>query len=321
MTNIISESSLIGILSLSQKTHRRDFMAHSFKIFILSALLVLFLHPLSRADELNQVLASGTLRHLGIPYANFVTSNHQGLDVDLMKAFARHLGVKYQFVETTWQDAIPDLTGKIIKVHGDDITVTGHRKRKGDIIATGFTVLPWREKIVLFSEQTFPSGIWLIARNDSLLKPIKPTGDITKDIALVKNELRGMSVLGLNESCLAPSLYGLQETGARIKLYPADQDLNGMIPAIIAKNADSTLADVPVALMALTNWPGQIKVIGPVSPTQKMACACAQDSPQLKKAFDAFFADFKKSGKYRKLVEEYYPSVFTYYPDFLAQNN
>ena len=293
-------------------------MAHSFKIFILSAILALFIHPTSRAEELNQVLASGTLRHLGIPYANFVTSSHQGLDVELMKAFAKHLGVKYQFIETTWKDAVPDLTGKIIKVHGDKITVIGHKKRKGDIIATGFTVLPWREKIVLFSEQTFPSGIWLIARNDSLLKPIKPTGDITKDIDLVKKKLRGMSVLGLKGSCLAPNLYGIQKTGAHIKFFPADQDLDEMIPSVIAKNADSTLVDVPVALIALENWPGQIKVIGPVSPTQKMACACAQDSPQLKKAFDTFFTDFKKSGKYRELVEEYYPSVFTYYPKFLA---
>jgi ABC-type amino acid transport substrate-binding protein len=48
-----------------------------------------------------------------------------------------------------------------------------------------------------------------------------------------------------------------------------------------------------------------------------MACAFAQDSPQLKKAFDAFFDDFKKSGRYRKLVKKYYPSIFTYYPLFL----
>jgi ABC-type amino acid transport substrate-binding protein len=293
-------------------------MVNLMKPLILAVVFIACLAPLSQADDLNRILQTGTLRHLGIPYANFITSEHVGLDVGLMKAFANYLGVEYLFVESSWKNIVTDLTGKKVKVHGDDITITGTGTKRGDIISTGFTVLPWRKKIVLFSEQTFPSGIWLVARNDSALTPIKPTGNINDDIARVKEELAGVSVLGLKGSCLAPSLYGIDKAGADIKFFPPDQDLDGMIPSIIAKNADSALVDVPVALIALAKWPGKIKVIGPVSAPQKMSCAFAQDSPQLKKAFDAFFADFIKNGSYRKLVEEYYPSVFTYYPDFLA---
>ncbi|HHB77271.1 MAG TPA: transporter substrate-binding domain-containing protein [Desulfobulbus sp.] len=271
------------------------------------------------AEDLDTVLQSGTLQHLGIPYANFITPDRQGLDVDLMHAFADYLGVRYKFIESTWSTIIPDLTGKKIKVEGDNVSITGRTKKKGNVIATGFTVLPWREKIVSFSQETFPSGIWLISRNDSRLTPIKPTGDIHNDIAMVKKELAGVSVLGLQGSCLAPSLYGIDKTGAQLRFFPPGNDLEEMIPSVIAHNADATLIDVPVAQVALTRWPGKIKVIGPVSPPQKMACAFARDSPKLKAKFDVFFHQFKKSGQYRKLVEKYYPSVFTYYPNFAGQ--
>ena len=271
------------------------------------------------AGDLDTVLHSGILKHLGIPYANFVTPNKEGLDVDLMHAFADYLGVRYKFIESTWSTIIPELTGKQIRVAGDAVTITGSTKKKGNVISTGFTVLPWREKIVSFSQLTFPSGIWLIAQSDSRLAPIKPTGNITNDIEMVKKELAGVSVLGLQGSCLAPSLYGIDKTGARLRFFSPKSNLEEMIPAIIAHNADATLIDVPVALIALTRWPGKIKVIGPVSQPQEMACAFAQDSPKLKAKFNLFFHQFKKKGQYRKLVEKYYPSVFVYYPDFAGQ--
>ncbi len=157
-----------------------------------------------------------------------------------------------------------------------------------------------------------------MARNDSALTPIRPTGNIEEDIALVKKKLKGFSILGLKESCLAPALYGIDKTGAIIRYFPPDGDLSEMIPSIIAKNADATLIDVPVALMGLAKWPGKIKVIGPVSRPQEMACAFAQDSPKLRQAFADFFAEYTRQGKYKKIVSKYYPSVFSYYPDFLA---
>jgi len=287
-------------------------------IFFLFLASISAIHP-AKAGNLEEVLQSGTLKHLGIPYANFITSDHKGLDVELMQQFAKYLGVKYQFVESRWQDIIPELTGKKITVAGDTVTITGSTAIKGDVISTGFTVLPWRTKIVDFSETTFPSGIWLIARSDAILTPIKPTGDIEKDILRVKKKLMGVSVLGLEGSCLAPELYGIDQTGANVQFFPVDQDLEGMIPSVIAKIADTTLMDVPVALVALAKWPGQIKVIGPLSDPQSMACAFSKDSPKLKQAFDSFFNAFKKNDKYKELVDTYYPTVFTYYPDFLSQ--
>lgn len=54
------------------------------------------------AGELSEIRQRGVLRHLGIPYANFITGSGDGLDEDIIKLFATHLGVKYEYVPTTW---------------------------------------------------------------------------------------------------------------------------------------------------------------------------------------------------------------------------
>jgi ABC-type amino acid transport substrate-binding protein len=269
--------------------------------------------------DLNDVLQRGKLRHLGIVYANFVIEDHMGLDVELMQRFAAHLGVDYELVETNWRDVLPDLIGREVVLTGDAVDLTGERTVRGDVIATGFTVLPWREKIVNFSEMTFPTGVWLIARADAAMQPIHPTGNMAHDIEAVKNKLGGVSVLALKNSCLDPDLYNLRATGASVQLFPPERKLDEMIPSVLANLSETTLMDVPVALVALEKWPGKIKVVGPISELQEMACAFAKTSPRLLEAFNDFFRRITGDGTYHKLVAKYYPSLFMYYPDFLKQ--
>ena len=61
----------------------------------------------AQARDLADVKKAGTLRHLGIPYANFVTGAGDGFSVDLAKGFAAHIGVAYEFVEADWRDDYP----------------------------------------------------------------------------------------------------------------------------------------------------------------------------------------------------------------------
>jgi ABC-type amino acid transport substrate-binding protein len=285
--------------------------------FIVATLVLMFSLAITTAwcGDLDEVLKAGKLRHLGIVYANFITKNKTGLDVELIQLFAEHLGVKYEFVETTWANVLPDLLGKTVKPQGDDVLIGEETPIKGDVIATGFTELDWRKKVVNYSEMTFPTGVWLIAQADSKLQPIVPSGDLKKDIKMVKEKLNDISVLGMQDSCLDPSLYQLEKTGAKIQLFPIDRDLSEMIPTVMSRAADTTLMDVPVALIALEQWPGKIKVVGPVSEPQAMACAFPKSSPKLLATFNAFFAKIKADGTYKRLVEKYYPSLFVYYPD------
>ncbi len=265
---------------------------------------------------LAEIRQRGALRHLGIPYANFVIRTDagvEGLDVELMRRFAAHLGVRYEWVNTTWSDAFCDLTGNKTTVDADGrVTVTGETEVRGDILANGLTALPWREKLVRYSTPTFPTGVWLVARADSPLKPIAPSGDMETDIQQVMAMVKGRSILAMKGTCLDPDLYELTDKGAEIKLYAASQNLSEMAPAVIDGAADATLLDIPDALIALQKWPGEIKVIGPVSPLQHMGVAVAPSSGELLDAFNAFFDACRKDGSYKELVRKYYPSVFVY---------
>ncbi|MCK6546078.1 transporter substrate-binding domain-containing protein [Myxococcota bacterium] len=269
----------------------------------------------ARAD-LPEVQKAGVLRHLGVPYANFVTGAGDGMDVELMQRFAAHLGVRYEGLRTDWSVAIGELTGRSVEAKGDDIEITGRVPIRGDVIANGMTVLPWRRKAVAFGAATFPNQVWLVARADSPLEPIKPTNDLARDVAATKALIRGKSLLGKAGTCLDPTLYAIDKTGAKPVLFTGG--LNEVAPALLNGEAEVTLLDVPDALVALEKWPGQLKVIGPISELQQMAPAFAAESPLLRKAFAEFLAKSKKDGTYLALVRKYYPFVFDFFPEFFA---
>ena len=287
---------------------------------ILTAMLLVFaplFGHLAWSADLNDVRAKGVLRHLGIPYANFVSENgKEGLDVEMVKLFAKELGVKYEYVRSSWEDVIPNLTGKRFSTTGEGVTVVGEAPVKGDIIANGFTILPLRQQMIDYSIPTFPTQIWLIARSDSPLNPIKPTGNIDKDIEAVRSLLRGQRLLGKENTCLDPALYNLEGTGAEILLFKGNPE--ELVPAIIDGSADLCLLDMPDALIGLDKWPGVIKVIGPLSPIQSMGSAFAKDSRNLRASFNEFFKRIVADGTYAQLVKKYYPSFSVYYPEYFS---
>lgn len=266
------------------------------------------------AADLDEVRQRGVLRHLGIPYANFVTGAGDGMDVELSRMFASYIGVRYEYVATDWGTVVQDLVGKKVKVKGSDVDFLDDAPVKGDMIANGFTVLPWREKAVNFSDPTFPSQIWLIARADSKVRPIKPTGTIEKDIEKTRDLLKGKTVMALEKTCLDPSLYNLAATGANVISFKGK--LNELAPAVINNEAEMTILDVPDALIALGKWPGKIKIIGPISNKQVMGAAFPKDAPKLREAFNKFLKKAQKDGSYMKVVNTYYPSAKRYFPAF-----
>ncbi len=270
------------------------------------------------ADDLADIKARGELRHLGINYANFVTGAGDGFDVELVQGFAKHIGVKYKLVPTDFVSVIRDLLGKDVVRQGDQVNLQGDFPVKGDMIATGFTVLPWREKVLLYSAPTFPSQVLLVARADSPDKPIKGSADLDADIAETKAMIGSKSVLVMEKTCLDPANYGLKGKGIDLRTYTKSANLNEMVPALIKGDADFSLLDVPDAILDLQRWAGKIKVIGPISGHQELAAAFPKNSPDLRRAFDDYLLRLKADGSYDKLVDKYYPGIRRYFPDFFA---
>lgn len=267
--------------------------------------------------DLPEIQAAGQLRHLGLPYANFVTGAGDGLDADLVRLFCREIGVQYVYVETDWNRTCSDVTGLTFTRAGDDVTITGTTEVRGDLIAHGMTVLPWRQALVNFAEPMFPTQIWLIAPASSPLAPVAPTGLSSGDIAVTYRLVNGLSVLTKPNTSLDPNLFDLAGHGALVVNY--EGSLNHMAPNLLGGMADLAILDVPDALVALQRWQGKIKILGPLSEPQYMAAAFPKNSPKLEAAFAAFLERCRAEGTYENLVRRYYPGVWAYFPDFFSQ--
>ena len=280
--------------------------------------LTLFLLATSAAGaaDLAEIRARGELRHLGIRYANFVTGSGDGLDVELTQGFARHIGVKYTLVYSDFYNVIRDLLGKDVVRKGGEVELAGEFPVKGDMIATGFTVLPWREAVLIYSRPTFPSQVLLVARADSALQPIKDTPRLERDIESTKALIGKRSLLVMERTCLDPTNYGLKGTGINLRSYTQSTNINEMVPAMLAGEADYTLLDVPDVVLDLTKWSGKIKVIGPISEEQDLAVAFPRTSPELQAAFNVYLERIVADGTYARLLDKYYPGIRNWFPSF-----
>ncbi|QIZ77142.1 transporter substrate-binding domain-containing protein [Ferrimonas lipolytica] len=289
---------------------------------------VLFMGTINtHARDLDEIIEAGQLRHIGIPYANFVSYYDddsqqilEGLDVELMKGFAAHLGIDYHYVNATWQNAFGKLTGQEALFVGGKLSRGANVVIEGDVIANGLTVLDWRYGVLDYSDSYFPSAVWLVARADSDLQPVQPSGSIVTDVSAVKALLQNKDVLAMRQSCLDPDLYDLDATGANVILPVKQRKLNEMVPAIMNNDAETTLLDVADTLVALEKWPGEIKVVGPISLEQEMAMGFRKNSPKLRHAFNQYLAKIRADGSFHQLVKKHYPSVFYFYSDYFLKN-
>jgi ABC-type amino acid transport substrate-binding protein len=284
-----------------------------FKLFLAGFLITRVIA--SSAQDLADIQERGVLRHLGVPYARFVVDKDEGLDVEIIQRFAKHIGVRYEYVPTDWYNIFQDLIGHNLE-YQPTLRALGSRPIRGDVIGSGLTILPGRDKVIDFSVPTFPTAVWLMARTASRVEPIRPSGNLATDIKATKAKLKLGTTFVIDNSCLDPKLYGLEGKHYRLKRFTRAINLNDIVPAVFKQESEMTLLDVPDILVALEKWPGQIKVIGPISGEQRMAAAFRKSSPLLRQAFNEFFVSLQEDGTYMGLVRKYYRSAPRYLPDY-----
>jgi len=281
---------------------------------ILGCLLAL-LSMSGTAQDLAEIRERGVLRHLGVPYARFVTGNGDGLDVEIVQLFAKHIGVRYEYVPAEWTSAIQDLIGHDLEFK-PTVRAVGKRPIRGDIIGNGFTILPSRQLLIDYSVPTFPSAVWLLARADVAVTPITPSGDLATDIKATKAKLSQAITFVMDNSCLDSKLYDIEGKGYRLLRFTESANLNDVVPAVLKKESEMTLLDVPDIIDAMEKWPGQVKVIGPISEEQRMGAGFRKSSPALRQAFDEFFVKLQEDGTYMRLVRKYFRSAPRYLPTY-----
>jgi ABC-type amino acid transport substrate-binding protein len=192
------------------------------------------------------------------------------------------------------------------------VDIAGETKVKGDIIGNGLAVLAWRWKVINFIRPYFRTAIWVVARADSQLRPIAPSGDLKKDVVATKPLLKGKQVLGIRNTCLDPVLCDLEG------VEPVNKEgfnLNDVARVLIALEADLAIMDVPDSLISLIKYPGKLKVLGVITENQAMAFGIAKDAPELLASFDVFIEKLQKNGTLRKLILRYYPGIQHFFSD------
>jgi ABC-type amino acid transport substrate-binding protein len=282
--------------------------------YLAICLLLILYSSGTGATTLEEILEKGELRHLGVPYANFITGLGDGFSVELIKGFCKELGVRYVYVKTSWHSVISDLTGYAIKLDNGKAHITGKTLKRGDLIASGLTRLPWREKLVNYSEPLLPTRIMLVASIDSPLQVVKTTHNPQTDIKNVTKQLNGMSIFESEGTCIDKDLYDFGDINVRFINFTGN--LNNLIPAIISRKASATMLDLPDVLIALGKWPGQIKIIGPISEEQVMGVAFTKNAQDLRQRFNNYLHKIKADGTYYNIVMKYFPLMLQFNPDF-----
>ena len=123
-------------------------------------------------------------------------------------------------------------------------------------------------------------------------------------------------MLGVPDTCLDHSLYGVEAGRASgpAAHHPARRGGAGAPPG----EGELALIDVADVDLAFERWPGRFTVVGPVSPVQEMAAAFRKDSPELRKAFDAFLVQARRDGTYDRLLHRYFPRAGSHFPGYFS---
>lgn len=172
----------------------------------------------TETSRLDAVLSAGTLRvgttgdYKPFTYLNPQTQKFEGMDIDLAEAMGKALGVKVEFVKTTWGTLLPDLLAD-----------------KYDIAVGGVSVTLERQKKALFSDALMRDGKTPITRCENKDR-FQTVADIDKPgVRLIVNPG------GTNEKFARAHIHN-----AQIEVHP---DNVTIFDQIVAGKADLMITD------------------------------------------------------------------------------
>ena len=121
-------------------------MKRTYKIAILLILLLLagsLFGYKAYSDPLNRIRRTGVLRvgmtgdYIPMSYLNEGTGTYEGFDVEFAEGLAEELGVKIEYVKTSWPTLLEDTVNKKFDMAISGITITDARKEKA-LMSTGY---------------------------------------------------------------------------------------------------------------------------------------------------------------------------------------
>jgi polar amino acid transport system substrate-binding protein len=198
----------------------------------------------------------------------------QGMDVDLGEAIGKVLGLKFQFVNVSFDSIIPNLGSRY------------------DVGMSSFTDNKEREKVVDMVDY-FSAGTSFIAKKGSSLNPTSVADLCGKTAAVEKGTTQLDDLNAQKKKCKLTIL--------------AFPDQNGANLALQSGRADVVMADSPVAAYAAKQSNGAFTLVGQAYGTAPYGIAVPKDSAHagLADAISMALADLDKSGTYQQILQKW----------------
>jgi len=207
------------------------------------------------------------------PFESMNGAVAEGFDVDLMNAMAKEMGLsKAEFLTEGFDTLIPTL-----KAGG-----------KFDIIASGMTIKPERQKEIDFSEPYFDS-------NQSIAMK---AGSTLTDPSELAGKKVGVQSGTTGEDWTKSNI----PTANRVPFKSATE----AFAALQAGNVDAVINDLPVTVEIVKDKARGLIIVKEVATGEQYGFAVSKDNPELLKAVNDALAKVKASGEYQTLYDKYF---------------
>ncbi|MCB0396168.1 MAG: transporter substrate-binding domain-containing protein [Flavobacteriales bacterium] len=217
--------------------------------------------------------------------------NPMGFEYELLRQFAKHLGVELEIkVIKDWDKIFVDLM-----------------EGRADIIASNLTVTNERKKIVNFTEHHMLTRQVLVQR-----KPVNWSRMKRQDweAALVRNplDIAGQHIHVKRNTSFYSRLQSLsEEIGGKINIEEVQGDVTSemLIRQVANGEITMTVSDENVAMINSTYFPN-LDVATPISFPQKIAWAVRKESPMLLQELNRWLHQEKRTPHYYALYKKYF---------------
>ncbi|BDT78984.1 substrate-binding periplasmic protein [Polynucleobacter yangtzensis] len=246
---------------------------------ILSFGLIIFA-LMAEANTLEDIQKTKVLKvciwpdYFGISYRNPRSGALQGLDINLSRDFAQELGVKPQYVETSFAGFIADV-----------------ENRNCHIAMMGVGVIPSRAERVNFSAPYLRSDVYAVTSKSNTT--IKTWDDLDRPGRVI-SVLKGTFMEPLMKQTLKQATLQVAER-------PGERERD-----VESGRSDAFMTDYPYTqrMLANTDWARVVSPTRPIQPTDYAYAVAKGDAAWLARV-NQFVAQAKKDGRLDKYATEF----------------
>jgi polar amino acid transport system substrate-binding protein len=199
------------------------------------------------------------------------TGKWTGYDADLAEALARRLGVKVEYVDSSWGNIIPALLAK-----------------KCDVGWGGFFHTAEREKVVDYTKDVHNTGLVVVVKQGETR--FKSYEDLNKP-GITFSELADIGEIEARKNF----------PKATVKILQTD-NTNQQALEVAAGRADANVTDVLLAYELIEKKAGIQILPGPIINKSDLGMLVRKDSPDLKEAINAFITASEADGTLKALA-------------------